>query len=81
MDFEPEINPRYRKPTAPCPKCECHIKHGEMECYHCGYELTVDDIRTLKQYMRKQWFHGMWICLKIIPIAIILFALYFSLFE
>ncbi|KGJ87806.1 hypothetical protein GAB14E_4484 [Colwellia psychrerythraea] len=81
MDFEPEFDSRYRKPCAPCPMCKKHINHGELECYHCGYELTVYDIRLLKQYMRKQKYNGIWLALKVPPIAIILFTIYFLLFE
>jgi hypothetical protein len=81
MDFEPDIDSPFRKYGAPCPICKNHINRGETECYHCGYELSVYDIRLLKQYIRKQRNYGKWLGVKVIPMAIVLFTLFFLLLE
>ena len=71
----------FRKSSAPCPKCRKHINHGEMNCAHCGHELTDDDIFVLKQYIRKQRVFGQILGVIIIPLALILLTWFFMLFE
>jgi uncharacterized membrane protein YvbJ len=71
----------FRKETAPCPMCQKHISRGEMNCSHCGHELTDLDIGILKQYIRKQQTYGRILGIIIIPAAIILFTWFFMLFE
>jgi len=71
----------FRKSSAPCPKCQKHINYGEMNCFHCGHELTDDDIGLLKQYIRKQRIYGRWLGIMVIPLSVLLFTWFFMLFE
>jgi len=39
------------KPTNPCPICKSHMYISDIQCPHCGYELTTDEfIRSSKEY-------------------------------
>jgi hypothetical protein len=80
VDFDFDNNLE-RKETAPCPVCGKHIKRGEMECFHCNYELTVFDIRHLKKYMKYQKRKGGWLAIKIVPVLIFVLAFIFLLSE
>ena len=45
-------------PAAKCPSCNLIMYVGDIECPHCEYELTANEMEVQKEYSRKQMLKG-----------------------
>jgi len=66
-------------PAAKCPSCKLIMYVGDVECPHCEYELTAEEIKAQKEFSRKQMIKGFKLGAIFAIGFIVLFTLLFSI--
>jgi hypothetical protein len=81
MDTEMINYSRLKDKKGPCPACGLHINVGDTPCVHCNYNLTSQELTSVKKYAASQKLKGTKKALLIFPIALFIIYLIFDFIQ
>ena len=81
MDAEMVNYSRLKDKKGPCPACGLHIDVGDRTCVHCNYNLTSDELASVKKYAASQKLKGTKKALLFFPIALFIIYLIFAFIQ